>query len=88
MAAASPIVSGSIAGGVAAVGWPAVADATAYIISAGTTPGGTQFLGPTNIGNQTSIGASGLPAGFQAFIRVVAVNACGQQGPPTDFLLR
>jgi hypothetical protein len=84
----APAVTGGIVGGAANISWPAVPGATAYIVSAGTSAGGTQFLGPTNIGNQTSLGASGLPAGFQAFIRVIAVNACAQQGPPTDFLLQ
>jgi hypothetical protein len=75
-------------GGTGSVSWPAVAGATAYVISAGTTQGGTQILGPTNIGATTGASASGLPAGFQAWIRVIAVNACGQQGAPTDFLLQ
>jgi hypothetical protein len=34
------------------------------------------------------VSAGGLPAGFQAFVRVVALNACSQPGPPTDFLLK
>jgi hypothetical protein len=33
------------------------------------------------------LSASGLPAGFQAFVRVIAMNACGQSAP-TDFLVR
>ena len=85
---ASPTVGGAIVGGVATLTWPAVPGATGYIVSAGTTAGGTEFLAPSNIGPVTSLGASGLPAGFQAFVRVIAVNACGQQGPPADFLLQ
>ena len=84
----APAVSGGIVNGTANISWPAVAGATGYIVSAGTTPGGTQFLAPSNIGLLTSLGATGLPPGFQAFVRVIAVNACGQQGPPTDFLLQ
>jgi len=84
----APVVSGGIVNGTANISWPAVAGATAYILSAGSSAGGTQFLAPTNIGPLTSAGATGLPAGFQAFVRVIAVNACGQQSPPTDFLLR
>ena len=84
----APVVSGGIVGGIGSVSWPAVAGATAYVLAAGTTQGGTQILGPTNIGATTSVSASGLPAGFQAWIRVIAVNACGQPGAPTDFLLQ
>ena len=85
---ASPTVGGAIVGGVATLTWPAIPGATGYIVSAGTTAGGTELLAPSNIGPVTSLGASGLPAGFQAFVRVIAVNACGQQGPPADFLLQ
>jgi hypothetical protein len=84
----SPDVSGDIIGGVATVRWSAVTDATAYIISAGTTPGGVEFLASTNIGLTTTVSTSGLPAGFQAWVRVIAVDACGQQSVPADYLLR
>jgi hypothetical protein len=84
----APIVSGGIVNGLGTVGWQAVAGATSYVLSAGTTAGGTQFLAPTNVGAATSVSAGGLPAGFQAFVRVVALNACSQPGPPTDFLLK
>lgn len=84
----APVVSGGIVNGTATIGWPAVAGATNYIVTAGTTQGGTQILGPTNFGTTTGASASGLPAGFQAWVRVIAVNACGQQSAPTDFLLK
>ena len=84
----APVVSGGIVGGTGSVNWPAVAGATSYLVSAGTSQGGTQFLTPTNIGANTGVSASGLPAGFQAWIRVIVVNACGQQSTPTDFLLQ
>jgi hypothetical protein len=83
----APAVSGGIVGGTGTASWPAVAGATRYVVSAGTSPGGTQYLAPTSI-TGTSVSASGLPAGFQAWVRVVAVNACGQAGPPTDFLVQ
>ena len=83
----APVVSGGIVSGTATIGWPAVAGRRRYIVSAGTTQGGTQILGPTNFGATTGASASGLPAGFQAWVRVIAVNACGQQSAPTDFLL-
>lgn len=83
----APVVSGGIAGGTGTASWPAVAGAIRYVVSAGTVPGGTEYLAPTNV-TGTSVSASGLPAGFQAWVRVVAVNACGQAGSPTDFLVR
>ncbi len=83
----APVVSGGIVGGTATASWPAVAGATRYVLSGGTVPGGTQYLAPRDV-TVTSVSASGLPAGFQAWVRVVAVNACGQASPPTDFLLR
>ncbi len=78
---ASPSPSGGVAGGTATVSWPPVAGAVSYIVSAGTSPGGVQYLAPTNIGASTAISASGLPAGFQAWVRVIAVNACGPSAP-------
>ncbi len=83
----APAVSGGVAGGTATASWPPVAGATRYVVTAGTVPGGTQYLAPTNV-TGTSVSASGLPPGFQAWVRVVAVNACGQAGPPTDFLVQ
>ncbi|MGQ0735104.1 MAG: hypothetical protein ACT4QD_15815, partial [Acidobacteriota bacterium] len=83
---ASPTVSGSITAGMALVSWPAVPGATSYIVSAGTNMGGSNLFPATNVGSNTSVGASGLPAGFSAWVRVIAVNACGQSAP-TDFFL-
>jgi uncharacterized delta-60 repeat protein len=82
-----PIVSGGIVGGVAAVTWPAVSGAASYFVSAGSAPGATDFLATTNVGVTTSLSVGGLPTGFQAWVRVAAVNACGQPGPSRDFLL-
>jgi hypothetical protein len=84
---AQPTVTGSIVGGTATVSWNAVPGATHYIVSAGASQGGTNFLPPTNF-TGTGVQASGLPAGFTAWIRVIAVNACGQQGPARDFFLQ
>lgn len=83
---AAPVVSGGIANGTATVNWTAVPGAVAYFISAGNAPGGTQFVPPTRVGG-TSVSAR-VPAGFQAFVRVIAVNACNQPGAPGDFLLQ
>lgn len=83
---ASPVVSGSIVAGTATVSWSAVAGATSYILSAGSTQGASNIFPSTNIGPTTSASASGLPAGFSAWVRVIAVNACGPSAP-TDFFL-
>lgn len=40
-----------------------------------------------NIGNATQVSAGGLPSGFRAFVRIVAVNACGQSAPTADVLV-
>ena len=85
---ASPNVSGGVVGGTASVNWPAVPGATSYTLSAGTVQGGTQYLPPTNIGANTGASASGLPAGFTAWVRVIAVNACGQASVPRDFFVQ
>jgi hypothetical protein len=85
-APAAPAVSGAIVAGTATVTWNAVPGATSYIVSAGSTLGGTNLQAPTNVGPTTTVGASGLPQGFFAWVRVIAVNACGQSAP-TDFFL-
>ena len=85
---AAPIVTGGIVGGNGSVNWQAVPGATSYVVSAGTAPGGVEYLAPTNVGSTLAVGASGLPPGFFAWVRVAAVNACSQQGPATDFLVQ
>ena len=83
---ASPAVMGTIVLGTASVSWPAVPGATSYIISAGTTQGAANLFPATNLGTQTFAGANGLPSGFAAWVRVVAVNACGQSAPMDLYL--
>jgi hypothetical protein len=63
-----------------------VPGATSYIISAGSTQGASNVALPTNVGPNTTVSAGGLPPGFSAWVRVIAVNACGQS-PPRDFFL-
>ena len=79
-------MTGSIVAGTARVSWPAVPGATAYIISAGSTQGAANLYSPTNVGPTTTVSAGGLPPGFSAWVRVIAVSACGQS-PPRDFFL-
>jgi hypothetical protein len=85
-APASPVVTGAIVAGTATVSWPAVPGATSYIVSAGSTQGASNVAPPTNVGPNTTVSPGGLPPGFSAWVRVIAVNACGQS-PPRDFFL-
>ena len=85
---AAPIVTGGVAGTTATVNWLPVRGASSYLLSAGTTPGGMQYLPQTSVGSDTAASASGLPPGFFAWVRVIAVNACGDHGPATDFLVQ
>jgi hypothetical protein len=80
------VVTGSIVAGTATVSWAAVPGATSNIISAGSTQGASNVAPPTNVGPNTTVSASGLPPAFSAWVRVMAVNACGQS-PPRDFFL-
>ncbi len=79
-------VTGSFVNGTASVIWPAVPGATSYIVRAGLTPGGSELFNG-NVGATTSVSASGLPAIFRAYVRVLAVSACGTSNPSTDVLI-
>jgi cellulose 1,4-beta-cellobiosidase len=79
-------VNASLNSGTGTVTWSAVAGATSYLVRAGSAPGGSDLFNG-NVGNVTSASASGLPAGFRAFVRVHAVNACGTSGPSTEAVL-
>jgi len=83
---ATPIVSGSVIGGTATVAWAPVPGATSYLLSAGSFPGASNLYPLTNIGESTVASASGLPAGFTAWVRVIAVNSCGQSAPADVFV--
>ncbi|MGH9203471.1 MAG: hypothetical protein ACRD2A_19790, partial [Vicinamibacterales bacterium] len=72
----------------ATASWLPVSGATSYVVSAGTTPGGVQYVPPTNVGSATTVSASGVPSGFFAWVRVIAIDACGHAGPATDFLVQ
>jgi hypothetical protein len=82
----APSVTGSIVNGAATVRWNAVSGALYYIVSAGSSQGGTNVYPPTNVGSNLQVGASGLPPGFSAWVRVRAVNDCGQSQPGDFFL--
>jgi hypothetical protein len=80
-------LAGRIVGGTASLSWNASPGATSYVVQAGLAPGASSLFN-ANVGNLTSISAGGLPAGFRAYVRVIAVNACGQSAPTADLLLQ
>ena len=79
-------VTGSVVNGTASVSWAAVPGATSYIVRAGSAPGGSDLFNG-NVGPTTSVSAAGLPAGFRAYVRVLAVSACGTSGRSADILI-
>ena len=79
-------VNASLNSGVGTVTWSAVPGATSYIVRAGLTAGGSDLFNG-NVGNTTVVSASGLPAGFRAYVRVYAVNACGTSGPSVEVIV-
>jgi hypothetical protein len=80
-------VGGAVANGTATVRWNTSSGAASYIVRAGAAPGGAEMFN-ANVGNTTAVSASGLPPGFRAYVRIIAVNACGQSAPTADFLVQ
>jgi len=79
-------INGSVVGGTAWLGWQPAGGATSYLVQAGTAPGLSDvYYG--DVGGSPAVSA-GVSAGFSAYVRVVAVNACGQSGASTEILLR
>jgi hypothetical protein len=78
-------LSGAVSNGFARVQWSPSASATRYLIQAGSSTGGADLFAQTDLGAGTSAGAS-VPAGFRAWIRVFAANACGVSAPADFFL--
>jgi Matrixin len=82
-----PSPTGGVMAGTATASWPSVAGALRYVIQVGTTLGAADLLAPTDIGPATFVSASGVPAGFSAWLRIAAINECGT-GPPADLLVQ
>ncbi|HXG90061.1 MAG TPA: matrixin family metalloprotease [Vicinamibacterales bacterium] len=81
-------VNGSVVNGTATVNWTGSVQATSYVVQAGSVQGASDLLN-ANIGNSTAVSASGLPQGFRAFVRIIAVNSCGQSAPTSpDFVVQ
>ena len=84
---APSLLHGIGAPGTATAAWTAVSGATSYVLQAGTAPGLADLFSD-DIGSRTAASATGLPVGFRAYIRVMAVNACGQSRPTSDLLIQ
>jgi hypothetical protein len=84
--ATPPNLIGGLTGGTARVSWNAVAGAVSYVLQAGSFAGASNLFNG-NVGALTSVSAPGLPPGFRAFVRVIAVDACGQTSAPTPDVL-
>jgi hypothetical protein len=84
---AAPVdVSGLVAGGNATVRWTAAPGATSYIVQAGTAPGLSDIF-HGNIGPSNLVAAE-VGGGFSAYVRIVAVNACGTSAASEEILLQ
>ena len=79
-------LSGAIIAGTATVRWNPSAGANSYVVQAGSVDGASNFF-DANVGLHTSVNAV-VPPGFQSFVRVIAVNACGVSGASSDLFLR
>jgi len=85
---ATPVaVNASVIGGqTASVSWQPVPGATSYIIAAGSAPGFSDvYYG--DVGNTVAVTAP-VSAGFTAYVRVIAVNACGQSVASSDVYMQ
>ena len=82
----APVVSASVVAGTATISWPQVPEAGFYLLTAGTFPGSDDIYPVTNIGLTNVATATDLPPGFAAWVRVSAVNACGQSAPTFAFV--
>lgn len=73
-------LAAGVANGVARVTWNASPEAASYRASAGSSPGAADVYPLTELGAVTGIEA---PVGddFEAWVRVIAVNACGSSDP-------
>jgi hypothetical protein len=78
--------TGSIRNGVVTVSWGAVAGATSYIVQAGSSPSLSDVFSG-DVGPYTSV-SDNVPAGFRAYVRVMAVNGCGQSIASAEALIR
>lgn len=79
-------VSGSVRSNVASISWTAAPGATTYGVQAGSEPG-LRNLFEGVVGPIPSLSAP-VSAGFGAYIRVFAINACGISPPSAEVVVR
>jgi hypothetical protein len=84
--AAPSNLAGAVVNGVGSVSWTPVPGATSYLVQAGSGPG-TSNLFNGSVGLTVSVSAP-VPAGFIGYVRVYAVNACGQSAASTEIVVR
>ena len=78
-------VSGSIAGGVATIEWKQAGGATSYVVQVGAAPGRSDLFNGS-VGGTRTVKAN-VPAGQPIYVRVIAVNACGQSAASVEIRL-
>jgi hypothetical protein len=77
----------SLGASTATATWNAARGASTYVVQVGTAPGASNLFSG-NVGNRTTVSATAIPAGFRAYVRVIAVNACGASLPTPDVLIQ
>jgi hypothetical protein len=78
--------SAQLLGTLVEVKWGAVSGATSYVLQAGSASGLSDLFN-ADVGAYTTVG-SNVPPGFQAYVRVIAVNACGRSAASRELLVK
>lgn len=78
-------LTGSVGNGIARASWMPSPGATSYQVTVGSVQGAADVYAPVDLGNATSAQAAVGP-GFRAWLRLVAINACGTSAPADLFL--
>ena len=79
-------VSGDIAAGVATVTWRRTAGATSYVVQIGSAPGRSNLFNG-NVGTTRTLTAR-VAGNSSIYVRVIAINACGQSAASAEVQLQ
>lgn len=79
-------ITGSVQSGIASLRWSPAPGATAYVVTAGSVPGGADVY-DGNVGATVEVSAA-VSAGFRAYARVYAINSCGRSVASQEVLLQ
>lgn len=79
-------MTGSLIAGIVRLQWNVVTGATSYVLRAGAAPG-ISALYNGNVEGTTVVTAP-VAAGFSAYIRVHAVNSCGESTASSEVWVR